>query len=102
MRTFRHYRATHPMIKVDVARARHEAQMKVLKTIGRWMYSRMFVIFNAIVIIALTALVMWESYWERGYFAIGGEVLIPGFALLAYLAEKEMQRESREYKNDSN
>lgn len=50
-------------------------------------------IFN--VSLLLTPLLMQIAYWERGYFAFGGETLVPMFGLLLHYFFKGQKKEKR-------
>ncbi len=84
------------MLKMDVVTERHNKRVERYKALGRWIYTHRHGIFTTSTILALTAVMMQLSYIERGYFAIGGECLIPAIAVLFYVADKTIERERNE------
>ena len=46
-------------------------------------------------VIGITAIMHAYSVWQNGYDGIGGEAMIPAFAIIMYLVYKQLQRDEK-------
>lgn len=76
----------------SVERHRTKKDSIIKKVLGLGKISKYAVCIATLVLI-VTMLMIRIAYLERGYFAIGGECLIPAIAVFMYLADREARND---------